>query len=844
MRRSFHRVLLAAMAASASLTAIQAHAQSSSDVVVMRRVIAPPQVRPVGTPTPTPDTAHYGWVVSPWSTPAAACNAQVTETRTVVCKTDDGTPAEDAKCLPTGAKPASEQVTVSTASCQYAWEPGAWTNPPGASSCGSLVQTRSVQCVRSDHVVVDGSNCSGDAPAASQNVSDYSGCNYTWVDGAWSAPTTTCGVSHDTRSVICQRSDGTTASDEGKCAGSGTKPETTRDQNVTTGCSYSWDTGPWGTTAPACGASTQSRTVTCKRSDGTAAADPSSCTAEKPATTQPANDYSTCGDGRDATHPYNWTVGAFTPPSTTCGDATATRSVQCLDDHGATAADALCVGSKPSTTQSTHETSGCSYTWTPQPWGATVPACGASTHSRAVLCMRGDGQQAPDSASCGTPAYATTEPANDYSTCTYNWNPGAWTGSGACGATVTQTRTVTCQRSDGTTMPDESLCVAAKGPKVTSQQYTDYSQCSYSWKTNPGAWSSTCSTSATQSNNPYCQRQDGATAPNESYCDPASKPALQNVGNLSGCSYTPVYAFGICEPQSQQATLGTQAASVSSCTRGDGQTVPNTTAQCIAGLSSHDKSCTLSYVSTYSTTYGACSPSTFGQTTGTQTAPTVACTMNGSDGSSRSIDKALCPSQVSAPKSCTVSYTYVPTYSTTYSTCVGGNQTAPIVSCRATASDSSSGNVSNSLCSPQTTNRTCIGTVFTTGFEAGDAAGNYYGGSVVSTARPKTGTKSLLLPTFTPGNNPFSYFGFNAVAGVTYTLTMSVYFTTGSNGGAPHIYSTQPGGALTDLGSVGGGGWQVITKSFTVNANGFAYFSITAFDQASPTYVDDITISS
>ena len=315
-----------------------------------------------------------------------------------------------------------------------------------------------------------------------------------------------------------------------------------------------------------CGPTTQTRAVTCVRSDGQTVSDGSCDGAAKPATSQPSTDYGRCS--------FAWAVGSYSAPNTTCGTVTQTRSVYCQRSDGPAAIDAAsCTEARPAATQTSYDTTGCTFAWDASAYAAATPACGPSTHSRTVACKRSDGQPADASNCVAADRPTATEPVADYSTCGYDWFVGAWRGSTQCGLTVTQTRDVHCQRSNGDTVTD-SLCSAKGGKPEASQPITDYTGCSYSWRQVVGAWSSTCSDAATRTNKVTCQRSDG-TAVAESLCDATKRPTDGDTqAVLSSCSYTPTYgAYGACTSNTAGSTKGTQSAAIASCTRSDGKQV-------------------------------------------------------------------------------------------------------------------------------------------------------------------------------------------------------------------------------------------------------------------------------
>jgi hypothetical protein len=219
---------------------------------------------------------------------------------------------------------------------------------------------------------------------------------------------------------------------------------------------------------------------------------------------------------------YSWQASGYSTPAA-CGATTATRSVWCQRSDGATVTDGFCGGGKPGTTTATTDYSSCTYSFQYGSW-STPAGCGAVTQTRTASCLRSDGSTVSNTY-CGTPV--TTQGGTSTATCTYAFEYGAWSTPAGCGA-VTQTRTAQCRRSDGAIVANGNC-----GTPVTSQGAADYSTCSYT--ANLGGWSA-CSNSCgtgTQSRAVSCTRSDGATVDNSSCGSPASS---QSCSDNSGCA--------------------------------------------------------------------------------------------------------------------------------------------------------------------------------------------------------------------------------------------------------------------------------------------------------------------
>ena len=330
----------------------------------------------------------YDWKDGTWSAWSTTCG-EATRTRTPYCQRSDGTTVADSSC--TGTKPTTSETQTQTATCDKKWYVYSDTVPD---ACGPATGTRVLHChlhypggstITPDHEA-DLSVCDQSTkPAISYPTTNYQACGYDWSYGVWSDWSTTCGSATRTRTRTCTRSDGVevTATDPSKC---GTPAATTQTQTNVSTCEYAWNVGSWSTT-PACGPTDESRTVQCRRSDGTMVAD-ASCTDVKPVTNRTAADgttsYSACT--------FAWRTSAWSPiPPATCGSTMRTRSVSCVRSDGTDAPTSSCPATKPSETTNTISYAGCSYSWRQS--GYTLGRCdnGQQTYTATYSCRRSNG---------------------------------------------------------------------------------------------------------------------------------------------------------------------------------------------------------------------------------------------------------------------------------------------------------------------------------------------------------------------------------------------------------------------------------------------------------------------
>lgn len=373
------------------------------------------------------------------------------------------------------------------------------------------------------------------------------------------------------------------------------------------------------------------------------------------------------GPATQPVYGYDWQVSDWTIGQAACGGtATDTRTVVCRRSDGSDADDGSCQAPKPDAVRTHVDTSACTYAWTPSVWTTPAPACGPSTQTRTVVCMRSDGTVATDETSCAEDRPATTQDVTDHSTCLYGWAATEWVGTGTGCGNDAQTRTVTCQRSDGVDVTADN---AAAGYD-------------------------------------HCAQADA----------PAS---TQTVQQTTSCTYSATYGgpYGDCRSGTPGGSNGTRSTTLGACTRSDGvdytsQNLADGHAECAAAST---EPCTITYIPTYGVG-GNCTPTTPGGTTGTVTTNIVGC----KDSNGNTVSNSYCGGD--KVTTCTIR-SYSEKYGA-YGTCNGSTQTqtANITECDVVA-DVGSGAVSTASCpAAKQTIATACTTVTCGGFITGTSS--------------------------------------------------------------------------------------------------------------------------
>lgn len=447
----------------------------------------------------------FQWVEGPWaSATPVACGAVSEQTRSLSCVDRDGKPAPIASCeiVP---RPATEQTAPDYSSCTSNWSAGEWSDWSSTCSTTAF-RTRTVKCVRSDGKDVDGdaciandrpdnreissiqtgcvdpnpvagrwstspwrtpagcevtvtrerdvfcigpddkptatSNCSGAAPAASEQVITYSSCSNDWFEGpfTWSSDCSDAAVG--TRAVYCRRENGTIVEDSLCSAES--RPSTTLTQKRYDGCAAAWSVGDWSPWSSTCSdKSSRSRSVACIRelpSGSTPSAADFCSGSERPGSSEITSNFSSCAP-EWVVPEWGWNGVAGEMSSTCSASVQQNRSVYCHKRNAQgvfeVVPDSQCVdaglGAKEQTSRSIGAVyTGCSYRWSPNDtttgWGwngvagAWSSRCSSTAQqTRTVSCIRSSqsgGDQTTVAASyCGSNGPDTTRTAPNVSGC-------------------------------------------------------------------------------------------------------------------------------------------------------------------------------------------------------------------------------------------------------------------------------------------------------------------------------------------------------------------------------------------------------------------------------------------
>ncbi|MGE0529377.1 MAG: thrombospondin type-1 domain-containing protein, partial [Bdellovibrionales bacterium] len=236
---------------------------------------------------------------------------------------------------------------------------------------------------------------------------------------------------------------------------------------------YGWFQGGFGACSRACGAGTRNQLVECRRTGDSVAVPDYFCRKPRPAASESCN-VQTC------TQSYSWNAGPFGACSTSCGTCVRTRSVFCQNNQtGAQVLASNCKEPRPSESE-IRDQGVCpptTYSWKVEP-GDCSRECGGGTATDSVICKRNDGASVAESFCASRPKPPTARVCNTQAcphAYTYVWETGSWSEcSKECG-TGTQSRWVACKRMPDGVYVQGSLC--GLGSKPESLQNCPLKEC-------------------------------------------------------------------------------------------------------------------------------------------------------------------------------------------------------------------------------------------------------------------------------------------------------------------------------------------------------------------------------
>ncbi|XP_056454312.1 A disintegrin and metalloproteinase with thrombospondin motifs 20 [Gadus chalcogrammus] len=270
------------------------------------------------------------WHRRPWKPCSVSCGRGSSQ-REIACVYPNGTQTEEQICghLP---RPRAQKA-CRTGACPV-WKAHRWTEC--SVSCGPGLQSRHVYCRLKGSGRVGPERCDPHTRPADHQACLTSECpHYTWLTGEWQDCNATCGAPGTMGRAVGCVGPGMTPVQEDHCGASSPSRPPSRQACRGAPCLHTWMTGAWTQCSVSCGVGYEHRMVSCSGAPSSPGPHPYAGPASpSPRCPGPQPPHAKQCLLRACPHTASWKVGPWTKCSQTCGAGVMERQVECLTAKG------------------------------------------------------------------------------------------------------------------------------------------------------------------------------------------------------------------------------------------------------------------------------------------------------------------------------------------------------------------------------------------------------------------------------------------------------------------------------------------------------------------------------